>query len=238
MSYLVQGNAPRPFTRPIAFRLGFARRELLVVIALIAIALLLAFPTIRDGLAKRQMHRTMIHAREMYLAGFRMATEGTAKSDPSRAWPGDYDAGVTSLADYCTKLVQGDYLKPDDLKRILNAPGAACQVNSAGSPPTVTVTGRSALKVYKVKGPDPSLTIFSVSSNYVYGTALKPTDAPFGDKGFVVMRKRGDAGVYRKHQATVAGWGNDKKEFHAKIGQLAGAPEAVVGDGAAALTGP
>jgi len=209
-----------------------------VIISLIAVALGLAFPTIKDGLAKRQMNRTMIHARELYLAGFRMATEGTAKSDPSRAWPGDYETGVTSLADYCTKLIQGDYIKPHDLQKILNAPGAVCHVNSAGSPPTVTLSGPSALKVYKVKGADPSETIFSVSSNYLYGTALKPTDVPFGDKGFVVMRKRGDAGVYRKHQATVAGWGNDKAEFYSKIGKLAGAPDAVAGDGGAALTGP
>ena len=209
-----------------------------MVLAIVAVILVLAFPTIKDGLAKREMNRTMIKARELYLAGFRMATEGTAKSDASRTWPGDYLDGVTTLADYCSKLVQGDYLKGDDFERILNAPGAVCQVTSAGSPPTVTLTGTSALKVYKVKGADPSETIFSVSSNYVYGTALKPTDVPFGDKGFVVVRKRGDAGVYRKHQATVAGWGNDKAEFHRKIGKLAGAPDAVEGDGAAALTGP
>ena len=205
---------------------------------IIGVLTLLALPTIKDGLAKRQMDRTMINGRELYLAGFRMATEGGHKSDPDRAWPGDYKTGMTSLADYCTKLVQGGYLKPDDLKRILNPPGAECQVSSAGSPPTVTLTEKRALKVYKVKGADPSETIFSVSSNYVYGTALKPSDVPFGDKGFVVVRKRGDAGVYRKHQATVAGWGNDKAEFHGKIGKLAGAPDAVEGDGAAALTGP
>ena len=226
---------PRPGANSLC---AFTLTHLLVLIAIGAVLLVLAFPTIKDGLAKRHMNLTMIHARELYLAGFRMATEGTAKSDTSRAWPGDYDAGVTTLADYCAKLVQGDYLKPDDLKRILHAPGAVCQINSAGSPATVTLTGTSALKLYKVKGSDPSLTIFSVSSNYVYGTALKPTDAPFGDKGFVVMRKRGDAGVYRKHQATVAGWGNDKAEFHDKIGMLAGAPDALVGDGAAALAGP
>ena len=212
--------------------------QLLVVLLISAVLLLLALPTIKDGLAKREMNRTMINARELYLAGFRMATESAAKSDPSRAWPGDYETGVTSLADYCTKLVQGDYLKADDLQKILNAPGVVCHVTSAGSPPTVTLTGASALKVYKVKSTDKSETIFSVSSNYVYGTPLKPTDMPFGDKGFVVMRKRGDAGVYRKYQATVAGWGDDKAEFHSKIGKLAGAPDSVAGDGGAALTGP
>jgi type II secretory pathway pseudopilin PulG len=213
-------------------------RELLVVMALIATLLILALPTIKDGLAKREIDRTMIKARELYLAGFRMATEGAAKSDASRAWPGDYETGMTSLADYCTRLVQGGYLKPDDLQRILNAPGAVCHVTAPGSPPTVTLTGQSALKVYKVKGADSSETIFSVSANYVYGIALNPSDVPFGDKGFVVIRKRGDAGVYRKHQATVAGWGNDKAEFHSKIGLLPGAPDAVAGDGGAALTGP
>jgi hypothetical protein len=64
---------------------------------------------------------------------------------------------------------------------------------------------------------------------------------PFGDKGFVVIRKRGDAGVYGRHQATVSDWGNDATEFKSKIGRLAGTPEEGAvpsGDGAMVLAGP
>jgi hypothetical protein len=168
-----------------------------------------------------------------------MATDGAAKSDPNLAWPGDY--GATSLAEYCGRLVQNNYLKAEDVQRILSAPDAACTASfSAGPPPAMTLTGKSALKVYKVKAGDPSTAIFAASSNYFYNTPLSPASAPFGDNGFVIIRKRGDAGVYKRNQATISDWGNDAAEFQSKIGRLAGAPEGPVpsGDGAMALAGP
>jgi hypothetical protein len=212
---------------------------LVVLILIVVVIAFLARPALTDALHKKEMTRTMNNARELYLAAFHMATDGAAKSDANLAWPGDYAA--TSLADYCSKLVQNDYLKATDLQRILTAPGATCTVNhTAGLPATLTLTGRSALKVYKVKSVDPSTTIFSVSSNYFYNIPLSPATAPFGDKGFVVVRKSGDAGTYGKNQATVAGWGNNAAEFQSKIGHLAGAVwgSLAVGDGSAALTGP
>jgi len=181
----------------------------------------------------------MNNARELYLAGFHMATDGAAKSDANLAWPGDYPA--TSLAEYCGKLVQNDYLKATDLQRILSAPGATCTVNfTAGPPATVTLTGRSALKVYKMKTADPSSAIFAASSNYIYNTPLSPTAVPFSDKGFVVVRKSGDADMYEKNQATIAGWGNNAAEFQSKIGTLAGAVDGTLpsGDGVMVLAGP
>lgn len=209
-----------------------------MALGILGIILFLGWPTLRQGLANRGISRTMNHARELYLASLHMATDGAAKSDPNLAWPGDLPAG--SLADYCGRLVQGGYLKPVDLQKILSAPGAECQVSSVGSPPIVTLTGKSALKVYKVKSGDPSTAIFSASSNYHYNTPLNPDSVPFGENGFVVIRKRGDAGVYGRNQATVSNWGNNAAEFQSKIGKLAGAVDGTVpsGDGAMALAGP
>ncbi|MEY2558998.1 MAG: hypothetical protein QOE34_2423 [Verrucomicrobiota bacterium] len=216
---------------------AFTTLRLLVLIFLVAILAFLAVPTLKDALNKREMDRTMNHAREIYLAGFHMATDGAAKSDAGSAWPGDYD--TMGLADYCTKLVQNGYLKVADLQRILSAPDAICKVTGAGA---VVLTGKSALKVYKVKRTDPSNTIFSASSNYIYDTPLNPNAAPFHDNGFIVIRKSGDAGVYRKNQATPAGFENDRAKFQSAlgIGQLPGAAEGVVapGDGATVLAGP
>ena len=181
----------------------------------------------------------MTNARELYLASFHMATDGAAKSDANLAWPGDLPAAT--LADYCGRLVQNNYLKADELQKILSAPGATCTVTStAGSPAAVTLTGKSALKLYKVKNGDASTAIFSASSNYIYNTPLSPASVPFSDKGFVVIRKRGDAGVYGRNQATVSDWGNDAAEFQSKIGKLVGAAAGAVpsGDGAMALAGP
>jgi type II secretory pathway pseudopilin PulG len=217
---------------------AFGTKELIVVIVLLGVIGFLAKPTITNALHKREMTRTMNHARELYLASFHMATDGAAKSDANLAWPGELPA--TTLAEYGGRLVQNNYLKAENLQKILSAPGATCAVTVSPST-ALTLTGKSALKVYKVKGGDPSTAIFAASSNYIYNTALSPASVPFGDKGFVVIRKRGDAGVYKRNQATVSDWGNDAAEFQSKIGRLAGAEEAATvpsGDGAAVLLPP
>ncbi|HSP46301.1 MAG TPA: hypothetical protein VLO30_09935, partial [Chthoniobacterales bacterium] len=105
----------------------------MVIVTIIAVILGLAWPAFTKALAKRDLTRTMNNARELYLAAFRMATDGAAKSDAGLAWPGDYPAN--SLGEYCGKLVEKDYLNAADLQRILSAPGAACTVTMSGSPP-------------------------------------------------------------------------------------------------------
>jgi len=194
---------------------AFTRIELVVVLVIVAVILVLAWPAFTNALVKRDLTRTMNNGRELYLAAFRMATDGAAKSDASLAWPGDYP--VNSLAEYCGKLIEKDYVKPAELQRML-----------------------SALKIYKVKGADPSNTIFAASSNYVYDTELNSHAVPFGDAGFVVVRKSGDAGVYKKNQATPAGYDNNAERFQAEIGALPGATKGEVapGDGATVLAGP
>jgi type II secretory pathway pseudopilin PulG len=211
-----------------------------VVILIAAVVLVLAWPALKDARNKRQMTRTMNNTRELYLAGFHMATDGAASKHVNYKWPGDYTVGVATLADYSSKLVQNGYLKPDDLERILSAPGANCSVKTSESMPVaVSLSGRSALKIYKIKSTDPSTAIFAASTNYVYDTDLAATAAPFGDKGFVIMRKGGDAGVYKKNQATTAGWAN-AAEFQAKIGRLPSATDGSVaaGDDGSVLVAP
>ncbi|HZE57965.1 MAG TPA: hypothetical protein VE031_08935 [Chthoniobacterales bacterium] len=211
--------------------------EILVVALLIAIALILAWPTLKNALVKRDLTRTMNNGRELYLIAFRMATDGAAKSDSNRAWPGDYPAN--GLSEYCNKLVQNGYVKPDDLQRILSAPNAQCAAMMSGPPATLMLSGKSALKLYKVKASDPSNTIFAASSNYVYDTPLGSNAVPFGDAGFVIVRKSGDAGVYTKGQATPAGFESVEK-FQSDIGALPGAEKGKVapGDADRALTSP
>jgi type II secretory pathway pseudopilin PulG len=217
---------------------AFSRIELIVILAIVAVILLLAWPAVSNALVKRNLTRTMNNARELYLAAFRMATDGAAKFDSNRAWPGDYSA--TSLAEYGNKLVQNGYLKPDDLQRLLSAPGTTVMATMSGPPATLLLTGKSALKLYKVKASDPSNTIFAVSANYVYDTPLNPDSVPFGDAGFVVIRKSGDVGVYKTSQATVAGYGNSPDAFQIAIGALPGAAKGVVtpGDAGTVLAAP
>jgi prepilin-type N-terminal cleavage/methylation domain-containing protein len=199
---------------------AFTLIEMLVVIAIIAVLAAFAVPALTQALSRGQMTGTMNNARQLYLASFQMATDGATNSDSNLSWPGD-DATVTTLQAYCEKLVRNDYLKGGDLQKILTAPGANCAVTvGAADPPSVALAGSSALKVHRVTGTDPSTTIFAVTANYTYNTALPATAVPYGDKGFVVMRKGGDGSVFRKNQATQANTGNDFARFQNAIGVL------------------
>ncbi len=203
---------------------AFTLIELLVVIAIIAVLAALAVPALTNALGRGQMTGTMNNARQLYLAGFQMATDGSTNSDPNLSWPGD-DATLTTLQTYVQKLVQNDYLKPGDVQKILTAPGTNAVVDSSsgggtGGTTTVTLSGKSGLKVYKVREPDASNTIFAASANYTYNTALDASKVPYGDKGFIIVRKGGDASIYRKNQATNANTGGDIKKFQNSIGVL------------------
>jgi prepilin-type N-terminal cleavage/methylation domain-containing protein len=208
---------------------AFTLIELLVVIAIIAVLAALAVPALTNALSRGQMTGTMNNARQLYLAGFSMATDGATNSDPNLSWPGDDSVSpITTLQAYCEKLVQNDYLKAGDLQKILTAPGANAVVNSstAGGTTNITISGKSALKIYRVRESDASNTIFAATANYVYDTPLDATKAPYGDKGFVIMRKGGDAGMYRKNQATKANTGGDIKKYQNALGVLTVAPPA------------
>ncbi|MFN2622781.1 MAG: type II secretion system protein [Chthoniobacterales bacterium] len=213
---------------------AFSKIELIVVLAIVAVIAVLAWPTLKNALVKRDLTRTMNNGRELYLIAFRMATDGVAKSDSNRAWPGDYPAN--GLAEYCNKLVQNDYVKPADLQRWLSTPGAECAATMSGPPATLMLSGNTALKIYKVKTSDPSNTIFAASSNYVYDTLLNSNTIPFGEAGFVVVRKSGDAGVYKKGQATPEGFDNNVSRFQTEIGALPGAEKGKVAPGDADMT--
>ena len=212
----------------------------MVLIVVAGVISVLAWPAWKSGLAKRDLTRTMNNGRELYLAALRMATDGATKSDASLAWPGDYP--VNSLAEYCGKLVERDYLKPADLQRLLSAPGAVCTVTTTGSPPATKLMGASALKIYKARTTNPSTTIFAASSNYIYATPLKRDAKPFGEAGFIVIHKSGDAGLFGRQQATPAGFENSVAKFQSPIGVgiLPGAADGIVrpGDGGTVLAGP
>jgi len=215
---------------------------MLVVIAIIAVLAAFAVPALTNALARGQMTGTMNNARQLYLATFQMATDGATNSDPNLSWPGDDTtlAAGASLKDFCQKLLQNDYLKAGDIQKILNAPGANCTATAdTATPPSLTLSGTSALKLYKVKESDSSNTIFAVSSNYIYNAVPAANAAPYGDKGFVVVRKGGDASTFRKNQSTVANYGNDANKFQGTIGKLTGdADGTVTTEGGKILTQP
>src|SRR4029077_18584726 len=107
-------------------------------------------------------------------------------------------------------------------------PGASAAVatSGSGSSQTVTITGTAALKIYPVAEAHASNVIFCVSANYVYDTALSPTTGggapnnPFGDKGFIVQRKGGDASILRKNNAVAGAGAAGIATFEASVGKV------------------
>jgi len=200
---------------------AFTLVEMLVVIAIIATIAAFALPAITGALTKAQLTQSVSNARQIYLATFQMATDGTQTGDAKYGWPGDLAAstdatvGITSVSDFVTRLVDNDYLKAGDLK-VFAAPGITpwngiytkpVDANSKGSfAPRFDGTTNCAFKIYKVTDKDPSNAIFLATKNFTYSgntnTAINNTAAPFGDKGFVIFHKGGDGAVYKRQQAT------------------------------------
>ena len=205
---------------------AFTLIELLVVIAIIAVLAAFAVPAITSALTKGQLVGTVNNARQYYLAGYQMALDGTSNPDPNYNWPGDYNPAVTTVSDYSSRLVTNNYLKTGDLAKLLSGPGAIVSATSTTSSgvTTVVLAGTPGLKIYEIHDGDSANTIFAASNNYTYNTALPAATSPFGDKGFVVMRKGGDALSLRKNNALASNF-PDVATFQSAVGKLTGDPD-------------
>jgi len=207
---------------------AFTLIELLVVIAIIAILAALAVPALTSALAKAQQTGTMNNGRQLYLAQFQMANDGAATGDNTSAWPGDLTAVPTTLVGYLNNLLAKGYLKGADALKLCTAPSAGFTATVTTQPDGTDVLslpgGTSALKVWMVRDVDPATTIFCTSRNYVYDTGLVSTAVPYGSRGFITVKKGGDATVYRLGQATDAGWTNGQI-FQSSVGYKPGDPQ-------------
>ena len=211
---------------------AFTLIELLVVIAIIAILAALAVPALTSALSKAQQTGTMNNARQLYLAQFQMSNDGSATGDATSAWPGDLPTPPGTLLAYLNVLCGKGYLKGGDAIKLFNAPGASftAAVGTVNGIDTLSgAGGTAALKVWAVQDADPATQVFCTTRNYVYDTAIVDGSVPYGVKGFITVRKGGDAAVFRVGQAVVGGWNNGTSFQNAvgsKRGDLAGAPSA------------
>jgi prepilin-type N-terminal cleavage/methylation domain-containing protein len=190
---------------------AFTLIELLVVIAIIAILAAFAVPALTQALTKGQMTGTMNNARQMYIAQFQMSNDGAATSDATSAWPGDLPTVPPDLLSYLNVLTGKGYLRGADAIKLLTAPGAAysATVTTTGGVDSLSApSGTAALKIWLVQDANPATTIFCTTKNYVYNTALNASDSPYGSRGFITVKKGGDAAIYRVGQAQAAGWTN------------------------------
>jgi prepilin-type N-terminal cleavage/methylation domain-containing protein len=224
---------------------AFTLIELLVVIAIIAILAALAVPALTSALAKAQMSGTMNNARQMYIAQFSMSNDGAATNDATLGWPGDLVAGgqitAGSYLEYVNVLLNKGYLKAGDVAKLLNAPGAnfAPVINFSANPPNFTAMGpgNAGLKIYPCTDANSSNVIYACTHNYIYNQPL-PTGSgnntiPYGTKGFITMKKGGDAAVYKQGQALSGNWPNPTA-FQTGVGMRPEDSEGTVGSGEAA----
>jgi hypothetical protein len=75
--------------------------------------------------------------------------------------------------------------------------------------------------VHPIRDSDTANTIFCTSKNYLYDTAIAAGSVPYGQKGFIVMRKGGDGAVFKSGQAITGGW-TDPTTFQSNVGQKTG----------------
>ena len=205
---------------------AFTLIELLVVIAIIAILAALAVPALTSALAKAQQTGTMNNGRQLYLAQFQMANDGAATGDATSAWPGDLTAVPTTMIGYLNNILAKGYLKGADTLKLCTAPSASftATITTAGdgTDSLSAPVGTSALKVWMVRDVDPATTIFCTSRNYTYDSALSSTEVPYGTKGFITVKKGGDATVFRLGQATPTGFGGNGAVFQNNVGYKPG----------------
>jgi len=175
---------------------GFTLIELLVVIAIIAILASLAVPAIQGGLLKGQLTQTLNNARQLYIAGFSMATDFNTTGDDHLGWPGDLPErekdAVKNVGGYVERLVDYEYLKKVDMQKVMQAPGVtpwdiSKEFNGERNCP---------FKIYRVKENDGAANIFCATKNFKYNDTLDVKKTPYGDKGFVLFRKGGDGAVF------------------------------------------
>ena len=205
---------------------AFTLIELLVVIAIIAILAALAVPALTSALSKAQQTGTMNNERQLYLAQFQMSNDGAATGDSTSAWPGDLPTLPTTITEYLNVLCGKGYLKGGDAIKMMNAPSAsytATVTTTNGIDSLSGGSGNPAIKVWMNQDIDPATTVFATSRNYIYDTALVSSSVPYGTKGFITIRKGGDAAVFRVGQATSGGW-TSGTQFQVSVGSKVGDP--------------
>ncbi len=145
----------------------------------------------------------MNNARQLYIAGFSMATDNGTTGDDLLGWPGDLAERkvkpVTTVSGYIERLIEGGYLKKSDMAKVLQAPG----IIPWNTNRPVDADRNCPFKFYRVKETDGPSTLFCASRNFTYNEGIDKKKTPYGDKGFIIFRKGGDGFVYNNNkQAT------------------------------------
>ena len=133
--------------------------------------------------------------RLLQMATRQMAEDGVQIGNRNLGWPGDTGGTFTNWA----RQLVTDYFSTNDMCKLLSAPGKL--VKPWNIPESMS---EGALLVYAVRANTPENTVFLTSANFTNtptgGAALNKKARPFGNDGFVVMRKAGDGNILTKKQ--------------------------------------
>ena len=177
-------NSPQPIR-------AFTLIELLVVISIIAILASLALPAVTGALARGQLTGSLNNARQLAILTQQVALDAFTTGDTNApGWPGS-----NSFAKWAGDLTRAG-VSTNEILKLLQAPGKV--------PTGLESAGSAAFSIYGVQDNNAGDTIFITTQNWDAKSpaALTSEAQPYGDKGFVVVRKGGDGAVYRKEQAT------------------------------------
>jgi len=176
---------------------GFTLIELLVVISIIAVLAAFALPALTGAITRGQLTQCLSNARQIHIAQAQMAMEQLSTGDTNLAWVGDLP-NINDVQSYANHLVLYDFLKPADAVKVFNGGGMPLGSYESNS---VSISSKNCpFKFYKVKDTDPNVTLFITTLNYSYASPLTSSIKPFGDSGFVALRKGGDGAIFRKQQ--------------------------------------
>jgi prepilin-type N-terminal cleavage/methylation domain-containing protein len=167
---------------------GFTLIELLVVISIIAILASLAIPAVSSALTRGQMTQTLNNARQLTLATQTMSIDTTAAGS-GVSWTTGTNNETLSVSTFSQALTDGKYLTGSDLQKIYAAPNVI--VNNTN----FTAQG-IAFSIMETTEASPSDQPFVITRNWEQGKL--GTNAPYGDKGFIVFRKGGDGGTFSR----------------------------------------
>lgn len=154
-----------------------------------------------------QMIKVVSNGKQVYLAAQQAALDAAQNGTETIGWPGDMTTPPGSPTTYFTALVTNNYLQPGDLK-ILLAPGYNMMV---GTNATSLTEQNNAFGLGMVEDNDDSTAILLFTKNWtpangsgggVATGVISATAKPFGNKGFVIVRKGGDAQKFKANIAT------------------------------------
>jgi prepilin-type N-terminal cleavage/methylation domain-containing protein len=169
---------------------GFTLIELLVVISIIAILASLAIPAVSSALVRGQMTQTLNNARQLTLATQTMSID-TTTAGSGASWTVGTDGSQLTVDTFSSELINGKYLTDSDLRKIYAAPGIVIPANA-----TTFNAADIAFSIMQTTESSASDQPFVITKNWQAGALT--TNAPYGDKGFIVFRKGGDGGTFSR----------------------------------------